>query len=799
MKTDFSRVMDALPGLVWTMDDYGRLDYVNNRWSEYTGRTCEDLRSEGLDSVLHADDRSLLNSVFRSRKNPAPQDEFEARVRRFDGEYRWFVFRFARMEEEGAAAPWCGIASFADEAATGIGGRKTAEHRLQRFLDDIPIQVVFFDVNAEVEFINQHALSYFGKSFDELRNWTAADVIHPDDTSFVKNRLARITAEGSSDSANGRMRGKDGHFRWFRSTLVPSRDAGGNIVRFVSIRADIDDLKRAEKLLTGEVELLKMVARGRSLAEVLDALCRLVEDISPGSYCSILGVDLDHRCFRAGAGPSLPDSYNQLFDGKAIDPGYGPCSLAATRNEAVVTADPLTDPRWAGSTWPPLMESMGLRSCWSTPILSSAEKVIGVFALYKREAVGATPLEQDLVDRFINIASLVIERKQADRALRKATDELQRSNRFLAETQRLTLTASFTWDVDRNEHIWSEENYRIFEFDPASEVSLDKILATVHPDDLPEVERLLGQAAGGDDFELAFRLVPASGQIKYAHVVGRRMEHIGDRPVFMGAIQDVTARKLTEEALERARSELAHMARITTLGALTASIAHEVSQPLSGIITNASACLRLLATDPPDVEKARATAERTIRDGNRASEVITRLRAMFDANPLRFEPVDLHEAVREVLTLCSAEIRANGAMLRQEFAAVSPVVMGDRVQIQQVVLNLVLNALDAMSDVTDRSRSLLLSTSSVAPGRVELSVRDSGIGLDDQTAEKLFEAFYTTKAQGMGVGLAISRSIIENHGGRLTAARNNGPGATFAFSIPLHQPESQEERIAATC
>jgi signal transduction histidine kinase len=221
-----------------------------------------------------------------------------------------------------------------------------------------------------------------------------------------------------------------------------------------------------------------------------------------------------------------------------------------------------------------------------------------------------------------------------------------------------------------------------------------------------------------------------------------------------------------------------------TLGALTASIAHEVNQPLSGIITNASTCLRMLAADPPNLDGARATAQRTLRDGNRASEVIQRLRGLFAHKQPKTEPVDLNDAAREVLTLSASELQNNRVTLRTELEEGLPAVTGDRVQLQQVILNLTVNAIDAMREVEDRARSLLVSTAREERGRVRMSLRDSGIGVDPQSIEKLFGAFYTTKSQGMGIGLAISRSIIESHDGRLWAVANDGPGATFSFSIP---------------
>jgi signal transduction histidine kinase len=217
---------------------------------------------------------------------------------------------------------------------------------------------------------------------------------------------------------------------------------------------------------------------------------------------------------------------------------------------------------------------------------------------------------------------------------------------------------------------------------------------------------------------------------------------------------------------------------------LTASIAHEVNQPLSGIITNAGTCLRMLAADPPNVEGARETARRTIRDGNRASDVITRLRALFSKRDVTTEPVDLNEATREVIALSSSELQRSRVILRAELADDLPPVTGDRVQFQQVILNLLRNASDAMSGVDDRPRKLVIRTERDEGDRVRLSVRDTGVGFEPQAVDRLFEAFYTTKSGGMGIGLSVSRSIIESHHGRLWAAPNDGPGATFSFSIP---------------
>jgi signal transduction histidine kinase len=295
------------------------------------------------------------------------------------------------------------------------------------------------------------------------------------------------------------------------------------------------------------------------------------------------------------------------------------------------------------------------------------------------------------------------------------------------------------------------------------------------------IERARG---AGTDFECEYRLQMPDESVKYLHMVARGTQDVDGRLEYIGAVQDVTARRLSEQALGKAQSELAHVARASALSALTASIAHEVNQPLSGIITNASTCLRMLAADPPDIEGARETARRTIRDGNRASDVIARVRALFTKKEPAIEAVDLNEVTREVMALSLSDLQRNRIVLRSELAKDLPAITGDRIQLQQVILNLLRNASDAMADVHDRPRQLLVRTEREDGDRVHVSVRDVGVGVDPQNVNKLLDAFYTTKTGGMGIGLSISRSIIERHHGRLWAEANDGPGATFSFSIP---------------
>ena len=362
---------------------------------------------------------------------------------------------------------------------------------------------------------------------------------------------------------------------------------------------------------------------------------------------------------------------------------------------------------------------------------------------------------------------------------------MRRSEAFLAEGQRLSLTGSFSWRVDTDEITFSGELHRIFELDRDAPVTLGLIGARVHPEDIPLLSHKIELARGGsDDLDYEIRLRMPDGTVKYVRTIAHRIRHPDGRLEYIGAIQDVTERRLSEEALGKIRSELAHVTRITSLGAMTASIAHEINQPLAGIVTNAGTCLRMLAADPPNVEGAIRTAQRTIRDGNRASEVVTRLRALFTKNTSMTDTVDLNEATREVITLSFSELQRAGVILRPEFADGLPPVTGDRVQLQQVILNLLLNASDAMSGVIDRPRQLVIRTEPEEGDHVRLTVQDAGVGIDPQLVERIFDAFYSTKSGGMGIGLFVSRSIIENHNGRLWAEPNDGPGAKFLFSIP---------------
>src|SRR6266850_464330 len=394
-------------------------------------------------------------------------------------------------------------------------------------------------------------------------------------------------------------------------------------------------------------------------------------------------------------------------------------------------------------------------------------------------------LEQRVVERTSQLTAVneelrkeILERKRAEEALR-------RSEVYLAEAQRLTHTGSWAWNVATREIVhWSQETYRLYGLDPKRGTpSFETVSQHIHPEDRARTaetfERAIRERA---DHEADFRTILPDGTIKYIHLIGHPVFNAsGDVAEFIGTTMDVTERKQAEEALHKAQADLAHVTRMMTMGELTASIAHEVNQPLAGVVTNGNACLRWLTRDPPNLDEARECLRRIIRDGNRASDVIARLRALVKKSAPAKVRLDLSDMIQEVLAMINPEARRHRVSVRTDLAAGVPPVRGDRVQLQQVILNLVMNGIEAMQAVTDRPRELRIRSQPDESGAVLVAVQDAGIGLDPPSLARLFEAFYTTKPEGMGMGLAISRSIIEAHGGRLWATPNDGHGATFQF------------------
>jgi PAS domain S-box-containing protein len=632
MELELSNLIEALPGLVWTALPDGRAEFLNRRWCEYTGLRLEQAVGFGWQSALHPDDADLVLEYWRSILESRQSGEVEARLRRYDGEYRRFLFSAAPLaDKSGHVVKWCGS-------------------------------------NMDIE--------------DRLQ--------------------AQEVLRAQADNA---LKASEAHLRLANAHLTVAQQVSA-IGSFTS----------------------DLVADEHTWSDEFYRICEL----EPGSQVKTQTLrDIVHTEDQ----PLFDAVIERAIAGEDVDFGF---------------------------------------------------RIITIGGVVKHlHAVGRLSEHIDGRPIFMGAVQDVTEKKLAEGALKAREADLRRALDHLTEAQLLSKTGSFTADLVGNEHLWSDGFYRICDLEPGSrKIHTETLGELVLPEDLPSFYSAIERAMTGEEPEFEFRIRTHRNVVKHLRGIAHRFGQMTERPMFIGAVQDITDSKLAAEALRTARAELVHAERVMTLGALTASIAHEVNQPLAGIITNATTCLSMLAAAPPNLDGARATVERTLRDGNRAAAVIQRLRAMFARNQSPNESVDVNEAAREVLALTSSELQVCRVTLRTDFDFSLPPVSADRVQLQQVILNLILNAADAMRAVDDRPRNLQIVTAREEANWVRLSVTDSGHGIDPQTLEKLFDAFYTTKTHGMGVGLAISRSIIESHKGRLWATANDGPGATFSFSIP---------------
>jgi len=454
---------------------------------------------------------------------------------------------------------------------------------------------------------------------------------------------------------------------------------------------------------------------------------------------------------------------------------------------------------WYGGTRPGILSavlSALVRSYAFDPGIDNLARVLYdlVFLVFALLMAGVTRARDELEVRVADRTAALTRSNEdlkleiAERNLAEA--KLRESEAYLAEAQRLSHTGSWASTPALGEiRFFSEECYRVCGFDPhAGPPRYETFFERIHPDDQAKVREVV-ETAGREkaEFEVDYRLIHPGGEIRDIHAIGHPVFNpSGDLLEFVGTVIDVTERKLAEEQRERlreVRADLARINRVTAMGELTASLAHEANQPIAAAVTDANTCLRWLTRDEPDLVEAREAASRMVKDAARAAEIIARIRSFFTKGISQRELVDLNEVIREMIALLRGEAARYSITIRTELPERLPQIMGDRVQLQQVLMNLMINSIEAMKDV-DGPRELSIKLERAEDEQLMVSVSDTGVGVPPQQADQIFNAFFTTKPDGTGMGLRISRSIVESHGGRLWATVNSPRGASFHLTLP---------------
>jgi PAS domain S-box-containing protein len=571
------------------------------------------------------------------------------------------------------------------------------------------------------------------------------DRIHPEDRARNVEAASRAIREKAAFEVLFRIVLPDGSIKRVRSVGHTVMDSYGEVTELIGTHVDVtEQFEAKEQLQRALDEIRKSEDRLRLVINTIPTLV-----------------------WRAGP-EGIPDFLNQ----PALD--YTGISLDQ-----------------AATAWPRAFhpdDKKGMLQKWSairqSGVRGGLEARLRRFdGEYRWFLFQAEPLRDELgnIVKWYGSSTDIQDRKRAEQKLR-------RSEAKLTEAQRLSQTGSFGWNVSTEERYGSREFFRILGYDDPRLVTMDMVFQRAHPDDRAFVVKTIDRASSdGKDIDYEHRLLMPDGSVKFVHVIARGIRNQAGQLEFIGAVMDITASKRAEEKLHDAQAELAHITRLTTLGELTASIAHEVNQPLAAVVANAEACLRWLNRETPDLAAARRSAEWVIDDGNRASEVVRRVRALANKSDIARVPLDINEVVREVIVLVQRELSSHQVSLRTDLEPTLPRITGDRIQLQQVILNLVMNGIEAMQPVTVRPRELVIRSCRDATRQALVSVSDCGVGITAENANRLFNAFFTTKSGGLGMGLAICRSIVEAHGGRMSARGNEGHGAMFQFVLPVYQ------------
>jgi len=619
------------------------------------------------------------------------------------------------------------------------------EQNLAAIINTIPTAAWTTRPDGYCDFLNQVWLDYAGMTGEKALGWGWVEAIHSEDRNRLVETWQSCLASGTPVETEARIRRFDSAYRWFLIRGNPLRNELGEILKWCGTCVDIEDRKRREEDLR---------APEFSWRQIVDNIPGLVVTTAAGGEVEFL-----NRQTLEYFGRTREELKDWALIG-AVHPGDLP-RVIGERKKSIETGQPYE-------------------------IEHRCRRADGVYRWFQVRGLPVRGAENKIIAWYLLLAD-IDDRKLAEEALRERELNLRQITETIPE---MLWSSTPEGSIDYC-------NGRLLEFTgfASAEVVGTNWIKLLHPDDVERAVKAWSHCVKtGDPYRVEVRTFHASDDT-YRWCITRALPLVdseGRIVKWHGTVVDMHDWKVAQEELRSTQAELAKMMRVMTLNVLTASIAHEINQPLASLITNASISLRRLNDDPPNVDGARETVQRTIRDANRASDVVTRLRALFSKKEFTLETFDLNEITREVIALSSSELQDNRVILQLELAADLPLVTGDRVQLQQVTINLLNNASDAMVGIEDRPRHLLVRTQQDGDNQVRLSVRDAGCGVNPKEFDRLFEPFYTTKGSGMGIGLSISRSIIERHRGRLWAEPNDGPGTTFSFSIPC-SPDSSTD------
>jgi PAS domain S-box-containing protein len=573
---------------------------------------------------------------------------------------------------------------------------------------------------------------------------------------------------------------------WILISGRPLRDAKGEISGGVIVCRDITQRKKEEAFAAGQGGVLEMIAASAPLVDILTRLVLLMEAQADEMLCSILVLSPDGVHVKHGAAPSLPEAYVKAVNGAPIGPCNGSCGTAMYLKRPVVVTDVMTDPLWAN--YRHLAEICGLRACWSTPILSSQGDVLGSFAMYRQERRGPNAKEAHLTEVATHIAGIAIERQRVQETLRERDARIN----LAAESADLAFWVIYP---EQNRAWMSDKGRAIYGFDSKLPLTRDLLFSRVHPDERAAVRAAFDRACASHGiFESEHRLVLPYGKRRWVIVRGRCLEdEHGNLLELIGMTIDVSAQKQSDLQLQIQREEMAHLNRVALMGEMTASVAHELNQPLTAIGNNAAAARRFLERGNIDPVLLQQLLQDMVADSQRAGEVIRGIRSLVRKEKSAHAVLNLNAVIADTLRLVSSDVLMRESVVTTELDHHLPSVEAAPVQIQQALLNLIMNALDAVEALPPVERRIIISTRSLERESAEVSVRDFGVGLPKDRPEKVFDHFFSTKQAGMGMGLTIVRSIVETHGGTISAENAPERGARFFFRLPAARRDSKSQ------